>query len=94
MNAFIESLATSNILAMAKHPLALTAVGVMVVLSILFRWKMVLLLVFAVGAILAVIRYSSLQTTAEPFGKDMAIFGGGTAFVALIVIYFLFIKGD
>lgn len=94
MNAFIESLSTPNLLAMAKHPMALTAVGIMIVLSILFRWKMILLLLFSVGAIMAIVRYTNISSTAEPVGNDLAIFGGGTAFVALVIIYFLFIKGD
>ena len=94
MNAFIESLSTPHIIAMAKHPMALTAVGVMIVLAILFRWNMILLLLFGVGAIMAVIRFSNMNATAEPIGKDMAIFGGGTAVVAVVIIYFLFIKGD
>jgi hypothetical protein len=94
MNAFVESLSTPNILAMARHPMALTAVGIMIVLSILFRWKLILLLLFAVGAVMAIIRSTNINTTAEPIGNDLAIFGGGTALVAIIIIYFLFIKGD
>jgi hypothetical protein len=94
MNAFIESLSTPNLIAMAKHPMALTAVGVMVVLSILFRWKMILLLLFGIGAFMAVIRYTNMNESTGPLGNDLAIFGGGTAVVAVIIIYFLFIKGD
>jgi hypothetical protein len=94
MNAFIESLSTPNLVAMAKHPMALTAVGVMIVLSILFRWNMILLLLFAVGAIMAIVRYTNMTATTEPIGNDLAIFGGGSVLVALIIIYFLFIKGD
>ncbi|HEY5996123.1 MAG TPA: hypothetical protein VIU29_03840 [Candidatus Deferrimicrobiaceae bacterium] len=94
MNAFIESLSTPNLIALAKNPMALTAVGIMVVLSILFRWNLILLLLFAVGAILAIVRLTNMNATAEPVGNDLAIFGGGTVAVALVIIYFLFIKGD
>lgn len=94
MEAFIESLSTPNILAMAKHPMALTAVGVLVVLSILFRWRMLLLLLFGVGAFMAVIRYTNMNATGGPLGNDLMIFGGGSALVAVIIIYFLFIQGD
>jgi hypothetical protein len=94
MNAFIESLSTPNLMAMAKHPMALTAVGIMIVLSILFRWKMILLLLFGVGAFMAIVRYTNMNSTSAPIGNDLAIFGGGSAVVAIIIIYFLFIKGD
>jgi hypothetical protein len=94
MNAFIESLSTPNLLAMAKHPMALAAVGIMIVLAILFRWNLILVLLFGVGAVMAVIRYTNMNATESPLGNDLAIFGGGTAFIAFVVIYLLFIKGD
>lgn len=94
MSAFIESLSTPNLIAMAKHPMALTGVGILVVLSILFRWKMILLLLFGVGAFMAVVRYTNMNATDSPLGNDLAIFGGGTVLVAIVIIYFLFIKGD
>jgi uncharacterized membrane protein len=64
------------------------------VLSILFRWNLILLLVFAVGAFLAVVRFTNMNATEGPLGNDLMIFGGGTAVLAVIVIYILFIKGD
>ncbi len=94
MNAFIESLTTPNIIAMARHPMALTGVGIMIVLAILFRWNMILILLFAVGALMGIARFANMNASAEPIGRDMAIFGGGTAVVAFVIIYLLFIKGD
>jgi hypothetical protein len=94
MDAFIESLASADIMKLATHPLAIIGACVLLALAVLFRWKMIMLMIFAVGGTLAVLRYSHMGSSPDPGTSDLGIFAGGTVLVAFIIIYFLFIKGD
>jgi hypothetical protein len=60
----------------------------------IMRWKLILLLLFAIGGILAVVHYTNPSLGGGGVDKQMAIFVVGILAIAVILIYFLFIKGD
>lgn len=92
MKEAIEFIASVDIAGLAADPRVLVAVAVLAVVAVLMRWKFVILLIFGIGAILAVARYSNLGEAA--LDTRMYIFVGGAIAVAFVLIYFLFIKGD
>jgi len=80
---------------MASDPRVLFGTGVMFVLAVLFRWKYVLLFMFAVGATMTVLRYTGGGGSAETIvDRNMMLFVAGTLVIAVVLIYFLFIRGD
>ena len=78
---------------MASDPRVLFGTAVVFVLAVLFRWKYVLLFLFAVGATMAVLRYSGGGGTSEiVVDRSMILFIGGTIVIAIVLIYFVFIR--
>jgi len=93
MQGFVEFLTSAKIMELATDPRVLFLIAVVIVIAVLMRWKLVLLLLFAVGGILAVVRYTHPATGEGGVDQQMLIFVGGILAVAVILIYFLFIKG-
>lgn len=95
MDWILELLSSENLVEMASDPRVLFGAGVVFVLAVLFRWKYVLLFLFAVGATLTVVRYTGGAGSAETIvDRNLMLFVGGTLVIAVVLIYFLFIRGD
>lgn len=95
MDRILELLSSENLVEMAFDPRFLFGTGVVFVLAVLFRWKYVLLFLFAVGATLTVVRYTGGAGSAETIvDRNLMLFVGGTLVIAVVLIYFLFIRGD
>lgn len=92
MRDAIEFIADLNIADLAADPTVLVVTAAVAVIAVIMRWKVVLLAIFGVGAILAVARYADLGEAA--LDTRMYIFVGGTIAVGFVLIYFLFIRGD
>ena len=92
MREAIEFIASVDFAKLAADPRVLVATAVLAIVAVIMRWKFVMLLIFGIGAILAVARYSDLGEAA--LDTRMYIFVGGTIAVGFVLIYFLFIKGD
>jgi hypothetical protein len=90
----LDFLTNSRITELAADPRVLFAAGVVFVLAVLFRWKYVLLFLFGIGAILAVIRYTNVATGDTSIDRNLVTFSVGTLVVAVVLIYFIFIRGD
>ncbi len=93
MDSIVDFVQNLDMLELSSNPLALVAVGILVVLAIIFRWKGVLLLLFAIGGALAVFRYSRISETSG-FDANIVIFVVGSVVVGVILIYLTFIRGD
>ena len=91
MEQVIDFLTSANVVDLAADPRVLLAAAVVFVLSVLFRWKYVLLFLFGIGAMLAVIRYTHVRAGAA-IDDNMVIFSVGTLAIAVVLIYFLFIR--
>lgn len=93
MDQIIEFLTSKTLAEMAADPRVLFATGVIFVLAVLFRWKYVLLFLFAIGATMTVLRYTGGGGTSENIvDRSMMMFIGGTIVIAIVLIYFLFIR--
>lgn len=94
MSDIIDFLISAKLTELATDPRVLFITGVIFVAAILMRSKFVLLLLFGVGGVLAVVRYANLDAGGSPMDKQMLVFVGGIFGVAVVLIYFLFIRGD
>ncbi len=92
MRDAIEFIASIDIAKLAADPRVLVAAAVLAVVAVIMRWKFVILLLFGLCAIMAVARYAHLREAA--LDTQMFVFVGGMFVVGIVIIYFLFIKGD
>lgn len=93
MDQIIEFLTSKSLAEMAADPRVLFGTAVVFVLAVLFRWKYVLLFLFAIGATMIVLRYTGGGGTSDTIvDRNMMLFIGGTIVIAIILIYFVFIR--
>jgi len=93
VDQIIDFLTSKTLAEMAADPRVLFGTIVIFVLAVLFRWKYVLLFLFAIGATMAVLRYTGGGGTSETIvDQSMMLFIGGTIVIAVVLIYFLFIR--
>lgn len=93
MEQILDFITSASVMELAADPRVLFAAAVVFVLAALFRWKYVLLFLFGVGGILTVIRYTHTGKGAA-IDDNLITFSVGTLAVAVVLIYFLFIRGD
>ncbi|HEY5461449.1 MAG TPA: hypothetical protein VIJ89_06855 [Deferrimonas sp.] len=93
MDQIIDFLTSKSLAEMAADPRVLFGTVVIFVLAVLFRWKYVLLFLFAIGATMAVLRYTGGGGSSDlVVDRSMMLFIGGTIVIAIVLIYFLFIR--
>ena len=93
VDQIIDFLTNKNLTEIAADPRVLFGTVVIFVLAVLFRWKYVLLFLFAIGATMTVLRYTSGEGTSEIIvDRNMMLFIAGTIVIAVVLIYFLFIR--
>ena len=93
MDQIVEFLTSRTLAEMAADPRVLFGTAVVFVLAVLFRWKYVLLFLFAIGATMTVLRYTGGGGTSETIvDRNMILFVGGTIVIAIVLIYFAFIR--
>ena len=95
MEQVLEFLTSKSLAEMAADPRVLFGTAVLFVIAVLLRWKYVLLFLFAAGATMIVLRYAGGGVSDDTIiDRNMALFIGGTLVIAVVLIYFLFIRGD
>jgi len=93
VDQIIEFLTSKSLAEMAADPRVLFGTGVVFVLAVLFRWKFVLLFLFAIGATITVLRYTAGGGSSDiVVDQGMMLFIGGTIVIAVVLIYFVFIR--
>jgi hypothetical protein len=93
VDQILEFLTSRTLAEMAADPRILFGTVVIFVLAVLFRWKYVLLFLFAIGATMAVLRYTGGGGASETIvDRNMLLFIGGTIGIAIVLIYFVFIR--
>ena len=93
MEQIVDYLTSKTLAEMAADPRILFGVGVVFTLAVLFRWKYVLLFMFAIGATMTVLRYTSGGGSSDAIvDQSMMLFIGGTIVIAIVLIYFVFIR--
>jgi len=89
-----DFLVDTRILEYATDPRFVFAAAALFLVSLFMKWRVVALSLFAAGALVAVARYSQLIEGKAALGQNMLVFVIGTLLVAVVLIYFLFIRGD
>lgn len=92
MREAIEFIASVDFAKLAADPRVLVATAVVAVVAVIMRWKLVMLFIFGIAAVMAVARFANLREAA--LDTQMIVFVGGMIAVGIVLIYFLFIKGD
>ena len=93
MDQIIDFLTNKSIAEMAADPRVLFGTAVLFVVAVLLRWKYVILFLFAIGATMAVMKYAGGGGPSEIIvDRGMMLFIGGTVVIAIVLIYFLFIR--
>lgn len=93
MDQILEFFTSKSVAEMAADPRVMFGTVVVFVLAVLFRWKYVLLFLFAIGATMTVLRYTGGGGTSDiVVDRNMMLFIGGTIVIAVVLIYFLFIR--
>ena len=93
MDQILEFFTSKSVAEMAADPRVLFGTAVVFVLAVLFRWKYVLLFLFAIAATMTVLRYTGGGGASETIvDRNMMLFVGGTIVIAIVLIYFLFIR--
>jgi hypothetical protein len=93
VDQILEFFTSKSVAEMAADPRILFGTVVVFVLAVLFRWKYVLLFLFAIGATMTVLRYTGGGGMSETIvDRNMILFIGGTIVIAIVLIYFLFIR--
>lgn len=93
VDQIIEFFTNKSLTEMAADPRVLFIAVAVFVLAVMFRWKYVLLFLFAVGATMTVLRYTGGGGASETIvDRNMILFIGGTIVIAIVLIYFIFIR--
>jgi hypothetical protein len=93
VDQILEFFTSKSVAEMAADPRILFGTVVVFVLAVLFRWKYVLLFLFAIGATMTVLRYTGGGGMSETIvDRNMILFIGGTIVIAIVLIYFVFIR--
>lgn len=93
MDQILDFFTSKSVAEMAADPRVLFGTVVVFVLAVLFRWKYVLLFLFAIGATMTVLRYTGGGGSSETIvDRNMILFIGGTIVIAIVLIYFVFIR--
>jgi len=94
VRAIIDFLINARIVDFASDPRVIVAAAVLFVVALFLRWKAVALSLFAAGALVAVAERSQLAEGNTAMDQNMLMFAIGSLAVIVVLIYFLFIRGD
>ena len=92
MREAIEYIASINLADLAANPTFLVAMAALFVVAVYMRWKFVILSVFGFCAVMAVARYSNMEEAR--LDTQLFLFVIGMVVIAIVLIYFFFIRGD
>ncbi len=92
MREAIDFIASINMADLAADPRFLVAMAAVFVIAVFLRWKFVLLSIFGICAVMAVARYANMEEAA--LDMQLFLFVVGMFVIAVVLIYFFFIRGD
>jgi hypothetical protein len=93
VDQILDFFTSKSVAEMAADPRVMFGTAVVFVLAVLFRWKYVLLFLFAIGATMTVLKYTAGGGQSEIIvDRSMMLFIGGTIVIAIVLIYFAFIR--
>jgi len=90
----IDYLVQAQVMDFITDPRVLFVAGSLFLVSLFLKWKIVGITIFSVAALVTVARYSRLAEGKTSMDQNLLVFAIGSFLVIVIVIYFLFIRGD
>ena len=94
MGEIIDYLVQAQVMDFITDPRVLFVAGSLFLVSLFLKWKIVGITIFSVAALVTVARYSRLAEGKTSMDQNLLVFAIGSFLVIVIVIYFLFIRGD
>lgn len=92
-NRWLEQVSNERLTALFTQPLGLAALGVLLLLSAVLKWRILFVVLSGALAVSLLARYTLGGVPAGPDRTLFAFAAGGVA-VGAFVIYFLFIRED
>lgn len=92
-SAFSEHLANDRLVAYFTHPYGMAAIAVLLLVSLLCKWRIVFVALSAALAISFLTRYSLAGHNMGP-SRHLFLFAGGAVVIGAFIIYFLFIREE
>jgi positive regulator of sigma E activity len=94
VRGFFDFLVSVQVMDFLTDPRVLFIAGAVFLVSLFFKWRIVAITIFAVAALVVVARYSRLAEGRTSMDQNLLVFAVGSFLVIVVVIYFLFIRGD
>ena len=94
MSGIIDFLVNAQVMDFLTDPRVIFAAAALFIVSLFFKWRVFALTLFAVAALVAVAQYSRVAEGQATMDRNLLFFSIGSFVVIVIVIYFLFIRGD
>ena len=94
MREIFDFLVHAQVMDFLTDPRVLFVTGALFVVSLFLKWRIVGITIFTVAALVTVARYSGLAEGKTSMDTNLAVFAIGTFLVIVVLIYFLFIRGD
>ncbi len=94
MSGIIDFLVNAQVLDFLTDPRVVFAAAALFIVSLFFKWRVLALTLFAVAALVAVATYSRVAEGQAAMDRNLLVFSVGSFVVIVVVIYFLFIRGD
>lgn len=92
-NALFENVSNERLVAFFTHPYGLAALGVLLLLSAILKWR-VTFVVIAAGLGIAFLARSTLAGPQDGPNRNILLLAAGGVAVGAFVIYYLFIRED
>jgi hypothetical protein len=94
VRAIFDFLVNAQIMDFLTDPRVLFVAGALFLVSLFLKWRLVSITIFTVAALVTVARYSRLAEGRTSMDQNLLVFAIGSFLVIVVVIYFLFIRGD
>ena len=94
MREIFDFLVHAQVMDFLTDPRVLFVAGALFLVSLFLKWRIVGITIFSVAALVTVARYSRLTEGKTSMDTNLLVFAIGSFLVIVVVIYFLFIRGD
>ncbi len=94
MREIIDYLVQAQVMDFLTDPRVLFVAGALFLVSLFLKWRIVGITIFTVAALVTVARFSRLAEGKTAMDTNLLVFAVGSFLVIVVVIYFLFIRGD
>ena len=92
-NALMENVSNDRLVALFTHPYGMAGLGVLLLLSILLKWRLVFVAIAGALMVSLLVRYVLVGPQSGP-NRTLYLFAGGAVAVGAFVIYYVFIRED